>query len=139
MNMKRKIFDIRGWKRKHLFLDISSTNNYTFIPSLYQCVETCSIAVFWLLFQPLLQLRFITCYFRTSLSEYLDPAVNRFPLQTLPTINRRRLFMHILCIEHFYLQKSYNRTLLFGSTPLKHGRHFDTQISLWACACASAI
>jgi hypothetical protein len=34
--------------------------------------------------------------------------------------------MNILCIESFCPQKrTHNRTLLFGSTLLKHGRHFD--------------
>jgi hypothetical protein len=38
---------------KHLFLDISSTNTDTLVPSLYQRDETHSIEVFWLLPQPL--------------------------------------------------------------------------------------
>jgi hypothetical protein len=33
--------------------------------------------------------------------------------------------MNILCTESFVHKKTYNRTLLFCSTPLKHGRHFD--------------
>jgi hypothetical protein len=33
--------------------------------------------------------------------------------------------MNILRIESFCTQKLHKRTLLFGSTPLKHGRHFD--------------
>jgi hypothetical protein len=33
--------------------------------------------------------------------------------------------MNIICIESFCLQKTHNRTLLLGSTLLKHGRHFD--------------
>jgi hypothetical protein len=45
MNMKHKTCDIRTWK-KHLFLDISSTNFDTLAPSLYQCVETRSIVAF---------------------------------------------------------------------------------------------
>jgi hypothetical protein len=45
MDIKRKTRDIRNWK-KHLFLDISSTNTDTLVPSLYQCVETRSIEVF---------------------------------------------------------------------------------------------
>jgi hypothetical protein len=57
MHIKRETCDIRTWKR-HLFLEISSTNNDTFVPSLYQCVETRSIEVFWLLSQPLPHLRF---------------------------------------------------------------------------------
>jgi hypothetical protein len=46
MDIKREIYDIRIWKKKHLFLDISSTNIDTLVPSLYQCVETRSIKVF---------------------------------------------------------------------------------------------
>jgi hypothetical protein len=44
MDVKRKIYDIRIWE-KHSFLDISSTNIDTLVPSLYQCVETRSIEV----------------------------------------------------------------------------------------------
>jgi hypothetical protein len=50
--------DIWTWKKKHLFLDISSTNIHTLVPSLYQCVEIRSTEVFWLLSQPLPHLRF---------------------------------------------------------------------------------
>jgi hypothetical protein len=32
-------------RKKHIFLDISSANTNTFVPSLYQCVETRSIEV----------------------------------------------------------------------------------------------
>jgi hypothetical protein len=45
MDIKRKSCDIRTWK-KHLFLDISSTNTDTLVPSLHECIETCSIEVF---------------------------------------------------------------------------------------------
>jgi hypothetical protein len=57
MGIKRKTCDIRTLK-KHLFLNISSTNIDTLVPSLYQCIKTCSTEVFWLLSQPLLHLRF---------------------------------------------------------------------------------
>jgi hypothetical protein len=40
-------------KKKYLFLDISSTTIDTLVTSLYQCVETRSIEVFWLLSQSL--------------------------------------------------------------------------------------
>jgi hypothetical protein len=33
--------------------------------------------------------------------------------------------MNFLCIESLCPQKTHNRTLLFGRTRLKHGRHFD--------------
>jgi hypothetical protein len=45
MDIKRKTCDIRTWK-KHLFLDISSTNIYTLVQSLYQRVETRCTEVF---------------------------------------------------------------------------------------------
>jgi hypothetical protein len=45
MDIKHKICDIRTWK-KHLSLDISSTNIDTLVPSLCQGVETCSTEVF---------------------------------------------------------------------------------------------
>jgi hypothetical protein len=44
--------------KKHLYLDISSTNTDTLVPSLYQCLEIRSIQVFWLLSQPLSHFRF---------------------------------------------------------------------------------
>jgi hypothetical protein len=53
------------------------------------------------------------------------PVVNRFMQQTLPNINRKHLFMNILCSESFWPQKTQNKTLLFGNTLLKHNRHFD--------------
>jgi hypothetical protein len=56
MDIKLKTCDIRTWKKKHLFLDIPSTN--TLVPSLYQCVETGSIEVSWLLPPSLPHLRF---------------------------------------------------------------------------------
>jgi hypothetical protein len=43
---------------KKLFLDICSTDIDTFVPSLYQCVETRSIEVFRLLSLPLPHFRF---------------------------------------------------------------------------------
>jgi hypothetical protein len=58
MDIKRKTRDIRTWKQKHLFLDISSTNTDTLVSSLYQCVETRSGNSFELLSQPLPHLRF---------------------------------------------------------------------------------
>jgi hypothetical protein len=54
--------------RKHLFLDISFTNNDTVVPSLYQFVETRRIEAFWLLSQPL----------RTSVSNS-SSSVKRLP------------------------------------------------------------
>jgi hypothetical protein len=45
MDIKRKTWDIQTWK-KHLFLDISSTNIEMLVLSLYQYVEPHSIEFF---------------------------------------------------------------------------------------------
>jgi hypothetical protein len=50
MDIKRKTCNIRAWE-KRLFLDISSTNIDTLVSLLYQCFETRSREVFWLLSQ----------------------------------------------------------------------------------------
>jgi hypothetical protein len=44
MDVKRKTCDVRTWK-KHLFLDISTADINTLVPSLCQCVETRSLDV----------------------------------------------------------------------------------------------
>jgi hypothetical protein len=67
----------------------------------------------------------IVCDFRTSFREFVDPVVNCFTQQTLPTVNRKHFFMNIVCIESFCPQKTHNRTLLFCSILLKQARHFD--------------
>jgi hypothetical protein len=83
MGIKRKTYDIQTWE-KHLFLDISPTNTDTLVPSRYQCVETRSIEVFWLLSQPLPHLRFnffvISETFTTQLLTVLRD--KHFPSQT---------------------------------------------------------
>jgi hypothetical protein len=56
MDMICKRRDIWNWK-KHLFLNISSTNIDTLVPLLYQSIETRSIEVSRLLSQPLPFLR----------------------------------------------------------------------------------
>jgi hypothetical protein len=60
-------------------------------------------------------------YFAT----FLDPVMNRFTREILPTVNRKHLYMNILCTECFGPQKAHYRTLLLGNTLLKNGRHFD--------------
>jgi hypothetical protein len=121
MGIKRKTCDIRTW-RKHVLLDISSTNIDTLVPLLlsvsrnpqHRSLLTFISATSAPLFLPLLHQQ-----------KFCHPFVNRFTQQTLPTVNRKHFFMNILCIESFCLQKAHNRTLLFGVTLLKHGRHFD--------------
>jgi hypothetical protein len=81
--------------------------------------------VFWLLSQPLPHFHSNIRDFRTSLTEFLNPVLNCFMWQTLPTINSKHLFINILCTELFCPQKMPKRTLPFGITLLKHGCHFD--------------
>jgi hypothetical protein len=109
MGIKSKTRDIRTWE-KHLFLDISFTNI-----ALPQYVETRSTEIFWLS-QPFPRLRFNLFVVRETFSTQMRTALRN----KLQTVNRKHFFMNILCIKSFCLQKkTYNRTLLFGSTPPK--------------------
>jgi hypothetical protein len=123
MDIKRKASDIRTLKKAFISLHIIQQHWYTCpiaLPLLRnpQHRGLCYLSHFrtW---------SGIVCYFWTSLREFLDPVMNRFTRQTLPTVNRKYFLMKFLCIESFCPQKPHNRTLLFGSTDLKHGRHFD--------------
>jgi hypothetical protein len=120
MDRKRKTCDIQTWKRTFISRHILYQHWYTLIalpvrrnPQHRSLSDSC------------------LSHFRTSVStssslrEFLDPVVNRFTRQTLPTVNRKHFFMNILCIESSWPPKTHNRTLLFGSICLKHGRHFD--------------
>jgi hypothetical protein len=120
MDIKRKQLGIRTWT-KHLFLDISSTNTDTRVPSLDQCVETRSKKSF----NCCLSHFPISISTSSSSAKPLPPRWNRFTRHTLLTINRKHLFMNILCIESFCTQRKHNRTSFFGSTLLKHNHHFD--------------
>jgi hypothetical protein len=53
------------------------------------------------------------------------PVMNCFMRQTLPTVNRTYFLMNIFALSSFAHTKKHNRTLLFGSTLLKHDCHFD--------------
>jgi hypothetical protein len=140
MDIKRKTCDIRSWK-KHSFLDISSTNNDTFVLSLYQCFETRSIEIIWLLSQPLphllLDLFFISETFTTK------KAISRpnFELLYATNISHRKqetsLYRISFALSPFaHEKKMQNRTLLTHSS--SKVVIFTTETSLWTCACASA-
>jgi hypothetical protein len=83
MDIKRKTCNIWTWGKNIYF----STNIDTLVPSLYQCVETRSIEVFWLLSQPLPHLRFNLFVISETFVTFLNPVVNRFTRQTFPTVN----------------------------------------------------
>jgi hypothetical protein len=53
------------------------------------------------------------------------PNLNRFMRQTLPTVNKKYLWISFALSPFANNKKKYNRTLLFGNTLIKHGRHFD--------------
>jgi hypothetical protein len=104
---------------------MSPSNIDTLVPSFYHWFETRSIEVFWLLSRPLSHLCFNLFVTSEIFATFFDPVVNSLTRQTLPTVNRKHFFMNILCIESFAHKKTHNRTLLFGGTLHKHGRHFD--------------
>jgi hypothetical protein len=58
----------------------------------------------------------------SSSAKLLSPRCRPFP-----TVNRKHLFMNIFffALSHFDDIKTHNETLLFGTTSLKHGSHFD--------------
>jgi hypothetical protein len=107
------------------------------VPSLYQCVETRSIEVFWLLSQPLPHLRFIICDFRTSFREFLAPCDE--PLYATNTIKRKHLFLLISFALSPLAHKTSTRELccsvVYYSSMVVI---LTTETSLWRCACASA-
>jgi hypothetical protein len=119
MDIKSKTCDIRTWKifiSRHILHQHWYTSPIALpvrrIPqhrSLLTFVSATSAPPF----QPLRHLRNV-CH----------QAVNGFTRQTLPTVNREHFFMNILCTESFCPQKMHKRTLPFGGTLLKHGRHF---------------
>jgi hypothetical protein len=115
MGIKSKTCDIRTCK-KHLFLDISSTNIDTLVPSLYQCVETRSIKVFWRLSQPIPHLRFNLFVISETFATRV--AISLPSCEPFYATNRKHFIINILFIESFCLQKKkYIRTLVFGDTP----------------------
>jgi hypothetical protein len=120
IDLKRKTCDIRTWK-KHLFLDISSANTDTLVPSPYLCAESCRIEVF----------DCFLSHFRTSVStsspseKYLPPSCE--PLYATHTSHRKlETFLYGYFLHWVFLPtKTHNKTLLFGRILLKYGRRFD--------------
>jgi hypothetical protein len=113
------------WK-KHLFLDISSTNIDTLVPLFYQCVETRSIEVFWLLSRPLLHLVGHRLRLSNVSQRISRPSYDRFTLETLPIVNREHfLLISFLLCPFSTKKKTHKRTFLFGSIHLDHSRNFD--------------
>jgi hypothetical protein len=138
MDTKRETCDIRTWK-KHLFLDISSTNTDTLVPSLYQCVGTRSIEEFWLLSQPLTHIRFnlfvISGTFATKTELLYATNTSHRKLEIF--LYEYRL-QGVLLRTHTDTQKSRTKrcsSVVYSSST---AAIFTTETSLWTCACESA-
>jgi hypothetical protein len=104
-----------------------STNIRTFVSSLYQYFDTRSIEVFWVSSHPPTHLVGHRPRLWTSFREFLGPIMNRFTLQTLPTVHRKHFFMNILRTELFCPQENtalrqYTRQTLWPFWLLKPAR-----------------
>jgi hypothetical protein len=137
MDIKRKTCDIETWG-KHLFLGISSTNIDTLVPSLYQCVETRSIEVFWLLSQSLPHMVGHHLELSNLLERICRPSCE--PLYATNTSYRKQ--------ETLLYEYPSNSALLHTikstterSSSVVHTSSTDviltTETPLWTCACAS--
>jgi hypothetical protein len=124
IDIKPKTCDIRTWKKLFISRHIL-TNIDTFVPWLYQCFETRSIEVFWLLSQALSHLRFNHFVLNEIFVTLLGPVVDRFTRQTFPTVNRKHMSLWISFALNPFAHITHNWTLLFWSILLKYGRHFD--------------
>jgi hypothetical protein len=118
IDIKRKTCDIRTWK-KHLFLDISSTNIDTLVPSLYQCVRH------------LLRLSNV-------LERISRPS--REPLYATNTSNREQeIFLYGYTLHRVFAHKEstteFCSSVVYTSSAVAI---LTTETIHWTCACASA-
>jgi hypothetical protein len=106
-------------KKKNIFLDISSTNIDTLVPSPYQCVETRSTEIFWLSappFQPL----------------HHQPNVSRPNYESLyaakcPTVNTKHFFMVSFALSSF--------THIKGTTQRCHSDYWNQPLNIRMRVC----
>jgi hypothetical protein len=56
--------------------------------------------------KPLPHLSFNLFVLSGKFATILDPVLNRFKRQTLPTVNMKHFFMNILCIDPFVRKKA---------------------------------
>jgi hypothetical protein len=108
--------------KKHLFLDIFSTNINTFVPSLSQCVDIRRRDLFYCCLSNFRTWLSIIYDFLSSLRVCFGPAVNCFKRQRLPTVSSKHFFRKIICIESFCPNRAHKRTPFFGSILLKRLR-----------------
>jgi hypothetical protein len=118
MDIKRRICDIRNWKNIYF----STYPPPALIHLSHRFTSMSKHGSFWLLSQPLPELRFKLFVVSETTDMFLDPDMNHFTWQTIPTVNRKHFFINILCIESFCPQiRATDRCF----SALKHGRHFD--------------
>jgi hypothetical protein len=136
MDIKREACDIRTWK-EHLFLDISSTNIATLVLSLYHCIETRCVEVFWPLSQPLAH--FIGHHLRLANGLERNSRRNCEPLYATNSSHRKQeTFLYEYALSLFASKNPHKRTLPFDCRILKHDRHFDCWnqlLNMGMCIC----
>jgi hypothetical protein len=103
-------------KKRHLFLDICSTNTDTFVPSLYQCVETRSTEVFWLWSQPLPHV--VGHHLRLSnVLEGISRPSCEPSYATFLTVNKKYFVMNVLFIGPYAHKNAQQNSALRYYTP----------------------
>jgi hypothetical protein len=133
-HIKRKACNVRTWK-EHLFFNISSTNIDTLVPSLCQWVETHSVEVFCLLYEPFPHLRFNPFVLKRNFTTEAQPLY-----ATKNSQRKQKICSWIsFALSPFAPKKECTRercssVVKFTSTDAT----FTTETSQWACACASA-
>jgi hypothetical protein len=136
MHINRKTCDIRTWKKTFISRHILHQHWYI-CPTNSPVRRNPQHRSFWLLSQPLPHLRSNLFLISEKSDTFLDPVVNHFTWQTLPTVNRKRFFMNTLCIESFCPQKkTHNRncsSVVYSSTVAI----LTTETRFWTCVCAS--
>jgi hypothetical protein len=137
MEIKRKTCDIRT-RKKHLFLDISSTNIDTIVPSLYQCVEIRRMEVFWLLSHSLPNLVGHHLRFSNVLERISQPSCELLYAKNTYHRKQENFFMKCSLCWTLLSTKTHNKMLFFGSIHLKHSSHFDywnKPLNMRICVC----
>jgi hypothetical protein len=138
MDIKCKTCDIRTLKKKHFFSTYPP-------PTLILLSHRFTSAS-----KPAALKSFDCCFshFRISVSTASSATncqVSRPSCEPLYATNtfhlKQKTFIYEYHLRWVLLptKKAHNRTLFFGSILLKHGRYFDSETSIWICACASAM
>jgi hypothetical protein len=112
-------------KLKKIFLDIYSTNFHTLVPPLLPVCRNLQHRNLLPAVSVTSATPFQSFHHQRNIYHVSRPSCQ--PLYRTNTSHREQetFLYEYLYIEFFYTDKTQNRKLLFGSTPLQHGRHFD--------------